>query len=51
MATHNKKIELKNLEFPIRNHFCDKSPTLIDIFMICGYEDNYINGQIMKDIE
>ena len=51
MATHNKKIELKNLEFPIRNHLQDKSPTLINFFMICGYEDIYINEQIIKDIE
>ena len=48
---NNKKIELKNLEFPIRNHFQDKSPTLIDIFMICGYENIYIIGQIIKDIK
>ena len=48
---NNKKIELKNLEFPIRNHFYNQSPTLIDIFMICGYENIYIIGQIIKDIK
>ena len=46
----NKKIELKDIQQQIKNHLQDRSPRLIDIFMIAGYENIYINEQIIKDI-
>ena len=46
----NKKIELKDIQQQIKNHLQDRSPRLIDIFMIVGYENIYINEQIIKDV-
>ena len=46
----NKKIELKNIQPQIVNHLQDGSPRLIDIFMIAGYENIYMNEKILKDI-
>ena len=40
------KIELE----VIPNQYQDKSPRLMDIFMIVGYENTYINEKIIKDI-
>ena len=50
MSSKSKKIELKNIEMPIRNHLQDRSPRLMDILMIIGYENIYIIEQIIKDI-
>ena len=40
--SNTKKIELKDIESFVPNHLQDKSPRLIDIFMILGYEHTYI---------
>ena len=34
----------------IPNHLQDKSPRLMDIFMIAGYENAYINEKVIQDI-
>lgn len=48
--SNTKKIELKDIESFVPNHLQDKSPRLIDIFMILGYEHTYIVEQIIADI-
>ena len=48
--SNTKKIELKDIESFVPNHLQDKSPRLIDIFMILGYEHTYIVEQIIDDI-
>ena len=48
--SNSKKIELKDIESFVPNHLQDKSPRLIDIFMILGYEHTYIVEQIIADI-
>ena len=48
MSANNKKIELKDIQVQNKNHLQDRSPRLIDIFMIAGYENIYINEQIIK---
>ena len=50
MSSKNKKIELKEIQPYIRNHLQDRSPRLMDIFMIFGYENIYIIEQIIADI-
>ena len=50
MSSTNKTIELKDIELQIPNHLQDRSPRLMDIFMIAGYENIYINEQIIEDI-
>lgn len=50
MSTGSKLIELNDIESYIPNHLQDRSPRLMDIFMIIGYENIYINEQIIKDI-
>ena len=51
MSNKNKKIELKHIDTYIRNHLQDRSPRLMDIFMIIGYENVYIVEHIIKDIK
>ena len=51
MSGKNKKIELKDIETNIVNILKDKSPRLMDLFMIVGYENIYINEKITKDIK
>ena len=51
MSGGNKKIELKDIQENIENLLKDKSPRLMDIFMIVGYENIYINEKIIKDIK
>ena len=51
MSVGNKIIELKDIETNIVNKLKDKSPRLMDIFMIVGYENIYINEKITKDIK
>ena len=50
MDNKNEKIELKDLEIPISNHPLDKSPRIIDCFIIYGYEKIYLNANVIKDI-
>ena len=50
MSSKNKKIELKEIQPYILNHLQDRSPRLMDIFMIFGYENIYIIEQIIADI-
>ena len=51
MSAGSKGIELKDIETIFVNLLKDKSPRLMDIFMIVGYEDIYINEKIVKDIK
>ena len=51
MSSKNKNITQKSLEINIKNFLKDKSPRLIDVFLIIGFENIYIEEQIIKDIK
>ena len=51
MSEGDKVTELEDEEAKIVNLLEDKSPRLMDIFMIVGYENIYINEKITKDIK
>ena len=50
MSNKNKNITLKNLEINIPNYIHDKSPRLLELFLIIGYENIFIQEHIIKDI-